>query len=182
MRILAVDLSSTQTGWAVGEHGSQIPQAIGTITPPSRTKTLGGRFCFTIESLLRVYKEHKCENIVCEMLNHFRGAGTVRALAGISGALIYAHRKANHKDVLFLRVSEARSVAGVDTSGKKKVLVKGKLKGEPDFLKKRALARCASLGIPAKNYDEGDAVIIFIGAGKLIRPLQIQGPLLDSEA
>lgn len=161
MKGLSLDVSSSCTGYSIGTLG-QKPEMVGTIKPAGHHKTLADRIVYITNEVIVLCKEHSPEIVVIEKLSHMRSANTVRALAGVIGAITYAIKHHFHMEVNFIDVTRARVVLGVDMSKE------GTKKGD-DHLKIRSMAKVRSLGIQVSNFDEADAVIMHLAAWKLLK-------------
>jgi hypothetical protein len=105
-------------------------------------------------------EEYKPSVVLIEELTHFTGAPTVRALAGIQGAIRYHLWTLFEMDVEMVRVSEARKVLGINQG--RKASERGP--GFENIIKDRVLEKVRGLGIHAEDYDQADAVVILLGA------------------
>lgn len=162
-KILALDLSTTASGWCVGPAGGK-PTAYGTIRPALdkvAAKSMASKFLLTGRAVSAMCKAHACDYVVAEELNSSIGMNTTRVLAQLAGAVMAILFAEQNKNLYFLNTSKARSAAGVDLGwhGEKKA---------PNA--KQRVADCLRLrGIKVSNMDEADAAIILI-ASRLLLP------------
>ncbi len=112
-RVLALDLSSTCTGWAIGPMGEN-PEDTGSIKATKGDATDAERFLYFWEQIKDKYTRYGCQFILAEELNHFTNARTARLLAGLAGAISVLAKKELRSEVLFLNTSKCRAAIGVD--------------------------------------------------------------------
>ncbi len=166
--VLALDLSSTCTGWAVGEMG-KAPVITGSIRPDKKTEyTDAERFLYFWNYIQRIYTNYKCQFILAEELNHFTNARTARLLAGLAGAISVLAKKELESEVIFLNTQKSRAAIAVDLTWDIVQTPKGPKKVRPD-VKKRVAKRLEWFGIKGLPEDEADAAVILLAAGKLIQ-------------
>ena len=144
---LALDLSTTATGYAIGSEGR--PFAFGTIIPPKACKTLGPRLVHIVEALVELRERHSCTEVVIEEFNYLRGMPAIRALAGLRGAVLYEFSRADC----------------VVKFANRPVFLKAL--GMPGNAKKDAVMRWAAAhGFVVRNDNEADAIAVYMGAAK----------------
>lgn len=149
--ILALDLSSTNTGYCVGHLFNRVV-AYGSIKPATR-EHVGALFQSIIDQVVEVYKQYNCSFIVVEELNYFRNANTTRLLAGLRGAVVYAIWQMYQLEIIFVSPPEIKKWVG--------------LSGNADKIAVQKLV--VQLGFKPNNFDESDAISIFLAAQKILR-------------
>ena len=154
MKTLALDISSTACGWAVGKVGER-PEASGAIIPLKRTP-FEKRMVYICEGVLDLIEEHKVEDVLIEELafgnNKNTTMGTVRMIAGTVGAVQCWIMATHSIECRFLVASHVRKNLGVDQS-----------RPEPgtkrkDEMKLRTRDKLLELGYTVTTLDESDAV------------------------
>ena len=154
--LLTLDLSTTCTGWALSDISGPTPKVkhFGHIKPKS-TDPLPARFTTICDEIETLFELHEPGMVAIEELTHMVGAQTVRALAGIRGAVEYHLWALHHMPVHMVRVSPCRLMFGVHQGA-----TRAERKADKDIIKKRVVARCHERNIQVTNYDEADAVCL----------------------
>ena len=142
--ILALDLSTTSTGYCIGKAGADKPKTIGTITPDRRW-ALEKRIAFIVGEILILMRSEAIGAVYCEALFYMRGAQAVRAIFMLHGAVAYE---------LFNLAKPCFYINQM--SAKKSLGLKGNCK------KFEVFNEIVARGIKVKNEDESDAVAVFL--------------------
>lgn len=146
--LLALDASTTSTGYSVFENGKLIKS--GTIAP-SATLSMQKRVCYVVGRLEDIVEEFGVENVVEEDI-FFNGMTEVfEALAQLKGALMYMLNSKKIK-VEYVPPTAWKSFFGIAR--------RDSLEG-----KKLAIAKCKEL--TGKIYQEDCAESVLIGMYKL---------------
>lgn len=164
LRILALDLSLRETGWAFGEPG-KIPQEYGIIQgdmrleEASRVKKIADLVCF--EAL-----DKKAECVVFEDQMVFSGKkaniSNAKALCRLQGAIMVSLIRECRLEALPLNPTSARKAAGVN--------LKKTPKGAPKIkIKARVEQRLKEIGFAdRKNDNINDAVVLLLASKELL--------------
>lgn len=166
MKILALDLSLRETGWAFGEPG-KIPQEYGIIQGDSRLKdSEAARIKQIADAICFEVLEKKAECVVFEDQMVFGGAkanmDTAKALCRLQGAVMVSLLRDCGLEPLPLNPMSARKAAGVD--------LKKTPKGKPKVkIKQRVEERLKEIGFAdRKNDNINDAVILLLASKQLL--------------
>jgi Holliday junction resolvasome RuvABC endonuclease subunit len=144
LRTLALDLSTTSTGWAIG-NGS--PEAWGTIKPPAKAGVIE-RIAFVVDESLKLFRDFAIEAVAIEESNYARNMKVARALLGLRGALVLEFWRASGKEpAAFHRLSILKALGLKAADGKEGVI--------------RLLA---AQGYNAETEDEADAIAVLLYA------------------
>src|SRR4051812_41251823 len=105
-RVLALDLSTTSTGWAVGAPGGK-PEIVGTIRPANdpRATTPASRMLTIARAVSGICKAHGCTFVIAEQLNSDVNMNTTRVLGQVAGAVMVIVRAEQGLDVHFMNTS-----------------------------------------------------------------------------
>jgi Holliday junction resolvasome RuvABC endonuclease subunit len=108
MRILAFDISSTSTGYALIIDGYVSKKLVGVIGPPK--KTFGEKLDFFAKQVKKLIKKHKPDHIVCEDI--FKGPSVLvfKILAGFRGVFFQKVFETTGQEPMSIMASSARSL------------------------------------------------------------------------
>lgn len=143
MKILGLDTSTTNTGYAVLDNEKLI--SCGTIKTPKKADLLD-KIIYIEEHIKQIIKAKEVDFIVIEDLAVTRSASTTKALAGLLYHLLTEFRK-RELLVVQARPSTWRSVCGI----------KGKCRKE---LKENAIQHVKDVYNIDVNDDEADSICI----------------------
>ena len=163
MKTLSLDLSTTATGYAIGQPGG-ISSQIGTILRPKRKDMEEGEmYMFFIEEICRLVTVNRIELVIAEQLNVSVNMQTTRVLAGLRGAVVYQLKKMYDLDVLFFEPSKFRKTAGLDLTGLPRN--KGARRQE---IKHRTMELTKKMGISPEDDNQADAALLLKAARELL--------------
>ena len=112
MIILALDISSVSTGFAVLTDDAPIPDAYGTICPDHK-KSEGARLLYFEQEVVKLIDTYKPTEVICEDIFYSRNVVSFKILAeyrGVALKTIYEH---TGKEASSVMAVEARRVVGV---------------------------------------------------------------------
>lgn len=150
MKILALDLSLSSSGWAVGSPGGRM--AFGTITT-SPKDTLAARYEQIWEAVFEKATLYEADWVAVEGLHVVRNVATTTKLAGLIGAVRLGFYQERKLDLLDFRPSEVRKAIGLKGNAKKE----------------QVIAAVEALGYKPANDDEADAIATLLAALVLVK-------------
>lgn len=146
MKILALDASSTITGWSVFEDGKYIKSGYIDLKKDKNSEHRLYEMASKITDLISYFKPHK---IILEDTYSSPNVSTLKTLANLAGAIkfyCYLHEI----EVEMIYPSEWRKHLKIQEKGAKR-----------DELKNKALNVCQNqLGLPLIEIDEAEAICI----------------------
>ncbi len=159
MKILSLDMSTTRTGWAVGEPGR-----VETFGSWKRPKDLTEDVDIFTWYAKKASEKAASEDVSCCVAEDWvRGPSPTQMLrsGALRGGIMVLLKFTTILDIMFFPPSEWRKAAGIDLKGLPR-------KGRRKILKQRAIDKCISEGLQVKNDDEAEACQLLIGLENLI--------------
>lgn len=159
MKVLSLDLSTTRTGWALGEPGKV--ESFGSWKRPKELTEDVDIFLWYAKKASE--KAIEGDVTYCCGEDWVRGPSAVQMLrsGALRGAVMVLLKYTTILDIIFFPPSEWRKAAGVDLTGLPR-------KGRRKILKQRAIDKCLSEGLEVKNDDEAEACQILVAMKNLI--------------
>ncbi len=162
MKVLALDLSTTRTGWAVGEPGKV--ESFGSWKYPRiKGETPEDVDLFLWYAKKAAEKAVEAHISYCVGEDWVRGPSALQMLrsGALRGSVMTMLKFTTVLDIMFFPPSEWRKAAGIDLKGLPK-------KGRRKELKSRSIEKCQAEGLDVKNDDEAEACQILVGLANLI--------------
>jgi len=159
MRVLALDLSTTQTGWALGENG--IVSSYGCFKRPKDLKEDTDIFLWYAKQITDKAVEGDIQVCFCEDWVYSRFPAQMLRSACLRGAVTVMLKHRMVVDTLFTPPSQWRKACGIDLKGLPR-------KGRRAILKQMAIDKCISEGYDVKNDDEAEAIQILVASKVLL--------------
>lgn len=166
MRILALDISSVSTGWAVLENGKLVKQAYGTIT--MKQKLHGERLIYFEEQVSKLIEKYEPTHFFIEEIWKGPSPKTFKILAFYHGAAHKVCFKYFQKGPQVLGASATRKLIGnkydvnLLPSKKERLIKKASSKQLTfEFIKKKFRLRSFTFN---KSNDITDAIALALGA------------------
>lgn len=163
LRVLGLDTSSKQVGWAVVGQGKERPVLIdhGLLTLQKKLRH-PARMCRFEKSVKELIKAHSVHDVVIEDLKSIQNAKTVRILQNYIAAATMATWKMLSRDPIMLTQNTAHKRIGVKTLTPqlKKNLTRDQI---TEYNKNSVLAtinRAFNLELGVQDYDVSDAIAI----------------------
>ena len=179
MRVLALDLSMSRTGWAIRLTPGSTQITTGSIELPN-ARDEAERFCGMLSALRALIDTQRPSAVIFGEFMHSPNALAARANLGLRALLFIACRDAG-LDCAGVSEPRARKSAGVDLTmkpwpeeeadlarrlekweryGKKAGNKKPTMKRDMKLRVERALGK---LGVHIESHDEADAVVLLLG-------------------
>ncbi len=158
MKVLAVDLSTTRTGWALGEPGKI--ETFGSFKRPAAMEDPDYLF-YMAKNVAEKAIEGQVAYIAAE--DWVRGPSATQMLRSgcLRGCVMQAVKEKGNLDCMFFPPSEWRKASGIDLTNLPK-------KNKRVILKQRAVTMCKGMGLDVKNDDEAEACLILKGLENLL--------------
>jgi hypothetical protein len=155
MRILALDISSANTGWTAGDTGDRVPVFGSFATPaPGHPSDMGRRYASYRRTLMGLIVEHRPQLLgflapfIAMQGGNIKNALSSRMLLGLSAI-----------------TEEVASTLGLpsveetDNTVRKEFL--GSARGKGKELKEAAFRACHERGWHCANHDESDSAVMW---------------------
>jgi hypothetical protein len=162
--VLCLDISTKQTGWAVGTAG-QAPRLTGVIHYPDNISE-ARRFAHLSDSITAVAKVNGCGFVIFSEFYHTPNPEAARANLGLRGAMMADFSRLGIEPLPIAEIT-ARKAAGVDVGMKlwpEEEDAQKKVKKKKRDMKFRVAFALKQLGLSYATDDEADAAILLLGA------------------
>jgi len=159
LKVLALDLSRTRSGWSTGEPGK--PEKFGHFKRPTDA---GDEFQQSMYMAQEAVKKAKEEGVGCCVAEDWvRGPSPAQMLnsAVLRGVVAALLKDRLNIDTMYFTPGEWRAAAGVDQTNLPK-------KNKRLTLKTRAITICKRMGHDVKNDDEAEAILILMALENLL--------------
>ncbi len=141
MKVLAFDLSTTESGWCFGEEGKVV--RFGTIKPSSSLNPIE-KLIYTIEEGAKLIRDFQVDDVVVEDI-YCAYVQAHKILGRLQGAMIFVWWKMKFRAPFIYSTTSARANIGIKGNAKKKDVMK-------------AINKMLKLKIT--NDNEADAIVL----------------------
>ncbi len=166
--VLCLDISTKQTGWAVGTAG-QAPRLTGIIHYPNILSE-ARRFAYLSDAITAVAKANDCGFVIFSEFYHTPNPEAARANLGLRGAMMADFSRLGIEPLPIAEIT-ARKAAGVDIGKKlwpEEEDAQKNVKKKKRDMKYRVAFALKRLGLSYATDDEGDAAVLLLGALSVI--------------